>query len=127
MRMFKRLAVAGAVTGVLLGSAAGVASASTATARPACSTVRLTGGDTSLTTAPGIAAALLSHGIVPLATLPATEGASTSSGGVAVKFAFPVTGGAIDSSIEPKLRTQNLASRIEGLVRTHFLSRETLQ
>ena len=94
--MFKRLAVAGAVTGVLLGSAAGVASASTATARPACSTVRLTGGDTSLTTGPGIAAALLSHGIVPLATLPATEGASTSSGGVAVKFAFPVTGGSVN-------------------------------
>jgi Htaa protein len=96
MRMFKRLAVAGAVTGVLLGSAAGVASASTASARPASSTVHLTGGDTSLTTAPGIAAALLSHGIVPLATLPATEGASTSSSGVAVKFAFPVTGGSVN-------------------------------
>jgi len=94
--MFKRLAVAGVVTGALLGSVAGVASASTSTARPACSTVRLTGGDTSLTTAPGIAAALLSHGIVPLATLPATEGASTSSGGVAVKFAFPVTGGSVN-------------------------------
>ncbi len=95
--MFRRLAVAGAVTGVLLGSTAGVASASTtATARPACSTVHLTGGTTSLTTAPGIAAALLSHGIVPLATLPATEGASTSSSGVAVTFAFPVTGGRVN-------------------------------
>jgi len=32
---------------------------------------------------------------VPLATLPATEGVSTS-GGVAVKFAFPVTGGSVN-------------------------------
>jgi hypothetical protein len=98
MRIFKRLAVTVAVTGVLLGSAAGAASASTASVKPAwggSSVVHLTAGDTSLTTAPGIAAALLGHGIVPLATLPATEGASTK-GGVAVKFAFPVTGGTVN-------------------------------
>ena len=97
MRIFRRLAAAAVVTGVLLGGAAGVASASTASTRPACSkgTVRLTGGNTSLTTAPGIAAALLSHGIVPLATLPATEGAS-ASGGVSVTFTFPVTGGSVN-------------------------------
>lgn len=100
MRTFKRLAVAVAAAGVFLGSAAGVASAST-TASPAArqhcasSVVHLTGGQTTLTTAPGIAAALLSHGIVPLATLPATEGAETLSGGVAVRFAFPVTGGSV--------------------------------
>ena len=46
-----------------------------------------------MTTAPGIATALLSHGIVPLAVLPGTEGASISSSGVAVTFTFPVTGG----------------------------------
>jgi hypothetical protein len=98
MRVIKRLAVTVAVTGVLLGSAAGAASASTASASPAWgkSSVRLTGGDTSLTTASGIAAALLSHGIVPLATLPATEGASVGSGGVAVRFSFPVTGGSVN-------------------------------
>jgi hypothetical protein len=94
--MFKRLALAAAATGVILGSTVGVASAATASTHPQCgSVVRLTGGDTSLTTAPGIAAALLSHGIVPLATLPGTEGASTG-GGVAVKFAFPVTGGSVN-------------------------------
>jgi hypothetical protein len=98
MRMFKRLAMAASVTALLLGSAAGVASASTASARPQCpvSAVRLTGGQTSVTTAPGIAAALLGHGIVPLATLPGTEGASTGKSGIAVTFAFPVTGGSVN-------------------------------
>jgi hypothetical protein len=99
MRMFKRLAVTVAAAGVLLGTTAGVASASTTGAQRQCGTpsvVRLTGGHTTLTTAPGIAAALLSHGIVPLATLPATEGAETISGGVAVRFAFPVTGGRVN-------------------------------
>jgi Htaa len=103
MRMFKRLAVAAATAGVFLGGAAGVASASTtAAATGSASTghpapvVCLTGGQTSLTTAPGIAAALLGHGIVPLATLPGTEGAATGSTGVAVTFAFPVTGGSVN-------------------------------
>ena len=95
MRMFKRLAVAAAVAGVVLGGAAGTASAATAGSHHPSPVVRLSGGQTSLTTAPGIAAALLGHGIVPLATLPATEGVSTS-GGVAVKFAFPVTGGSVN-------------------------------
>ena len=95
MRMFKRLATAAVVTGVLLGGAAGTASAATAGTHHPSPAVRLTGGQTSLTTAPGIAAALLGHGIVPLATLPATEGASTA-GGVAVRFAFPVTGGSVN-------------------------------
>jgi hypothetical protein len=58
--------------------------------------VRLTGGQTTLTTAPGIAAALLSHGIVPLATLPGTEGASAGTSGIAVTFSFPVTGGSVN-------------------------------
>ncbi len=95
MRMFKRLAVAATVTGVLLGGAAGTASAATAGTAPCPPSVQLTGGQTTLTTAPGIAAALLGHGIVPLATLPATEGASTAAG-VAVRFAFPVTGGSVN-------------------------------
>jgi hypothetical protein len=99
MRIFKRLAVTAAVAGVLLGSAAGVASASPATAghqHQAASAVKLTGGKTSLTTAPGIALALLTHGIVPLATLPGTEGAGTSASGIFVTFTFPVTGGSVN-------------------------------
>src|SRR5579875_300819 len=92
MRMFRRFAVAVAAAGILLGTGAGVASAATASS-PACSSVHLKGAETSLTTAPGIAAALLSHGIVPLAVLPGTEGASIGGGNVAVKFTFPVTGG----------------------------------
>lgn len=98
MRMFKRLAVAVALAGVFAGGTAGLASASTATAQPQWghSTVHLTGGTTKVTTAPGIAAALLGHGIVPLATLPGTEGAAIPASGVAVTFAFPVTGGNVN-------------------------------
>jgi hypothetical protein len=96
--MFKRLATAASVAALFLGCGAGLASASTTSAHPQCpvSTVRLTGGQTSVTTAPGIAAALLGHGIVPLATLPGTEGASTGKSGIAVTFAFPVTGGSVN-------------------------------
>ena len=97
MRIFKRLAVSAAMATAIVGTVAGVAQASPATAqRPAGASTTLAGGTTSVTTAPGIAAALLGHGIVPLATLPGTEGASTSSGGVAVTFAFPVTGGSVN-------------------------------
>jgi len=101
MRMFKRLAVAVAAAGVSLVLAGGVASASTAGASQQCPThsvVRLTGGQTTLTTAPGIAAALLGHGIVPLATLPGTEGAAVTASGVTVRFGFPVSGGVVNLS-----------------------------
>jgi hypothetical protein len=97
MRMFQRVAAVAMVAGLVAG-AGGAASASAATRAPESShQVWLTGGDTSVTTAPGIAAALLGHGIVPLATLPGTEGASTR-GGVAVRFTFPVTGGWLNAS-----------------------------
>jgi hypothetical protein len=99
MRMFKRLAVAAAVAGVFLGSAAGVASAAPASVHKQCSTgssVHLTGGQTSVVTAPGLAATLLGHGIVPLATLPGTEGGAIGKNGIAVTFAFPVTGGSVN-------------------------------
>jgi hypothetical protein len=92
MRMFKRVATVSLAAGLFFG-VGGVAVASAATTTPQWHQVWLTGGDTSVTTAPGIATALLSHGIVPLAVLPATEGASISSGNVAVRFTFPVTGG----------------------------------
>jgi hypothetical protein len=96
MRMFKRAAVIATMAGLVIGPVvAGTAPASAGT-RPA--QVRLTGGDTSVTTAPGIAGALLGHGIVPIATLPGTEGARVGSGGVAVRFTFPVTGGWLNAA-----------------------------
>jgi hypothetical protein len=96
MRAFKRVAAAAMAAGLFLG--VGGAATASAAAAPAWSRVRLTAGDTSVTTAPGIAAALLGHGIVPLAVLPGTEGASVGSSGVAVTFAFPVTGGWVNLS-----------------------------
>ena len=94
MRVFKHIAVIAVMAGLVIGPAAGAASASAAARSPASgSQVRLTGGDTSVTTAPGIAAALLGHGIVPIATLPGTEGAKIGGSGIAVRFTFPVTGG----------------------------------
>jgi hypothetical protein len=56
------------------------------------------GGNTSVTTAPGIAAALLGHGIVPIATLPGTEGARIGGSGITVRFTFPVTRGWLNAA-----------------------------
>ena len=81
MRILTHQVIA-AMAGLVTGPVAGAASASAAARSPASgSQVRLTGGDTSLTTAPGIAAALLGHGIVPIATLPVTEGAKIGGSG----------------------------------------------
>lgn len=95
MRMFKRVAIVATLAGLVTGPVAGTASASAATRT---AQVRVTGGDTTVTTAPGIAAALLGHGIVPIATLPGTEGAQLGGGGVAVRFTFPVTGGWLNAA-----------------------------
>ena len=93
MRVFKRVAAVAMLSGLVVGPVAGAASASAATKVPvSASQVWLKGGDTSVTTAPGIAAALLSHGITPVAVMPGTE-SGRSSGGSAVRFTFPVTGG----------------------------------
>jgi hypothetical protein len=98
MRMFQRVAAVAMMAGLVAG-AGGAVPASAATRAPESShQVWLTGGDTTVTTAPGIAAALLGHGIVPLATLPGTEGASIGSSGVAVRFTFPVTGGWLNAA-----------------------------
>ena len=91
MRMFKRVAIVATLAGLVIGPVAGTTAASASTTTKSAQ-VRLTGGETSVTTAPGIATALLGHGIVPVATLPGTAGALLS-GGVAVRFTFPVTGG----------------------------------
>jgi hypothetical protein len=94
MRVFRRLAVIAASAGLLLGPAAGIASAR---AHPAAS-VHLTGGTTTVTTANGIAVALFKNGIVPVATLPGREVVKYRHGQVGVKFAFPVTGGKVSLS-----------------------------
>jgi len=102
MRMFKRVAVIGVLAGLVTGPVAARAPARAAPlqtrAPQGTHQVRLTGGDTSVTTAPGIAAALLGHGIVPIATLPGTQGARIGGGGVAVRFTFPVTGGWLNAA-----------------------------
>ena len=97
MRRFKRVAAVVMAAGLFIGPMTATASAATR-APDRSSQVWLTGGDTSVTTAPGIAAALLGHGIVPLATLPGTQGAQIGGGGVAVRFTFPVTGGWLNAA-----------------------------
>lgn len=94
MRVFRRLAVIAAAAGLLLGPAAGIASAGAHT--PAAA--RLSGGTTAVTTGPGIAVALLKNGIVPVATRPGREAVKYRHGQVAVKLAFPVTGGRVTLS-----------------------------
>lgn len=94
MRVFRSLAVLAATAGLLVGPAAGIASAG---ARPAAA-VHLSGGTTTVTTGPGIAVALLKNGIVPVATPPGREVVKYRHGQVAVKFAFPVTGGKVTLS-----------------------------
>jgi hypothetical protein len=96
MRMFKRVAIIATMAGLIAGPVAGTASASASTATRAAQ-IRLTGGETVVTTAPGIATALLGNGIVPIATLPGTAGAQLG-GGVAVRFTFPVTGGWLNAA-----------------------------
>jgi hypothetical protein len=99
MRGFRYLAVVIAIAG-LAGSAATAASAATShgTGAQATTAVHLQGGATAVTTAPGIAPALLKNGIVPLATSPGTESVLFPKSGPAARFTFPVTGGAVTLS-----------------------------
>jgi hypothetical protein len=87
MRTFQQLATVVTVAGLTLVPLAGVSGAAT--------DVGLRGGTTSVTTGPGIALALLTNGIVPLATAPGRESARPGSKGPAVVFSFPVTGGRV--------------------------------
>lgn len=100
MRRLKYLAAAAAVTGLLTGPAvtAASASASQGAGAQAAAGVRLHGGTTAVTTAPGIASALVQHGIVPLATWPGSQSVLSGKSGPAVRFAFPVTGGRVTLS-----------------------------
>ncbi len=100
MRKLRYLAAVVAVTGLLTGSAVTAASAATspgAAARGAAG-VHLRGGTTAVTTAPGVASALLRSGIVPKAVWPGSERVLHGKNGVAVRFAFPVTGGRVTLS-----------------------------
>ena len=98
MRGFRRMAVVAAIIG-LAGSAASATAASAATSHSAGThaawAVHLKGGATRVTTAPGIALALLKNGIVPLATAPGTQTVVVPKTGPAVRFTFPVTGGSV--------------------------------
>ena len=101
MRGFGYLAAVTAMAGLVTGSAVTAASAAAAS-RPAraqtAGTVQLRGGATAVTTAPGIAPALLKNGIVPLATSPGTEAVLFPKSGPAARFTFPVTGGSVTLS-----------------------------
>jgi hypothetical protein len=94
MRTFQRLAVAITAAALLMLSAAAAAPAATAhQATSHATTVQVRGGQTTVTTAPGIAAALIGHHIIPTAIPPGTEHVWQANSGVVVTFRFPVTGG----------------------------------
>jgi hypothetical protein len=95
MRRFRYLATFTMIAGLVAGSAATADAATSQPARPSAVAVHLTGGDTTVTTAPGVASALLSKGIVPLATSPGSQSVLSQGGGPAVRFTFPVTGGRV--------------------------------
>jgi len=100
MRGIRYLAAVAAITGLLTGPAVSAASAATSqgTAGRGAAGVHLRGGTTTVTTAPGVASALLQHGIVPRAIWPGSEQVLSGQTGPAVRFAFPVTGGLVTLS-----------------------------
>jgi hypothetical protein len=99
MRGIRYLAVVAAIAGLASGAttAASAATSHGAGAHDAAA-VHLRGGATTVTTAPGIAPALLKNGIVPLATAPGTESVLFPKSGPAARFTFPVTGGSVTLS-----------------------------
>ncbi len=100
MRGIRYLAAAVAIMGLLTGPAVTAASATTSqgAAARAVAGVHLRGGTTAVTTAPGVASALLQNGIVPRAIRPGSEQVLSDRNGPAVRFAFPVTGGLVSLS-----------------------------
>jgi hypothetical protein len=99
MRAILRIAATTTAAGLLLASAATMASASTASPHPAAThaaRVHLTSGETSLTTVSGLAAELVGDGIVPFATTPGTQTLVGTSSDPQFKFSFPVTGGRVN-------------------------------
>ena len=100
MRGLRYLAATVAITGLLTGSAVTAASAATSQSPAARGTadVHLRGGTTAVTTAPGVASALLQNGIVPKTVRPGSERVPCGRSGPVVRFAFPVTGGRVTLS-----------------------------
>ena len=99
MRALLRIAAITTTAGLLLASAATMASASTASPHPAAThaaRVHLTSGETSLTTVSGLAEELVGDGIVPFATTPGTQTLVGTSSDPQFKFSFPVTGGRVN-------------------------------
>jgi hypothetical protein len=86
------------MTSLMAGSAVTAASASQLARAQDAPAVHLRGGATAVTTAPGIAPALLKNGIVPLATWPGSQSALFPKTGPAARFSFPVTGGTVTVS-----------------------------
>jgi hypothetical protein len=82
---------------------AGGIAASAATTHPVASAhsaaqVALRGGETSVTTGPGIAKALLANDVVPIAIGPGSESLKPNLSAPAVQLTFPVTGGKVSLS-----------------------------
>ena len=99
MRRFRYLAVVAAIAGLAgYGTTAASAATSHGAGAQAAAAVHLRGGDTVVTTAPGIAPTLLKNGIVPLATAPGAESVLLPKSGPAARFTFPVTGGSVTLS-----------------------------
>jgi hypothetical protein len=100
MRGLRYLVAAAAITGLLTGPAVTAASAATSHGAATRGVVgaHLRGGTTAVTTAPGVASALLQNGIVPRAIWPGSERVLPGKNGPAVRFAFPVTGGQVTLS-----------------------------
>jgi hypothetical protein len=100
MRGLRYLAAVVAVTGLLTGSAVTAASAATSQGAAPGGTagVHLRSGTTAVTTAPGVASALLQNGIVPKAVWPGSERVLSGKNGPVVRFAFPVTAGRVTLS-----------------------------
>jgi len=84
----KRLAVVAFTALVGVGVAAGPAQATDGDGHRGLS------GRTTVTTAPGIAEALVQNGVLPIVTAPGTQGLRYD-GGLTVTAAFPVTGGRV--------------------------------
>jgi len=95
MRLVRSLA--GTATAVMLVAGAGLAAAPAATAAPS-GTIPAT-GVTSVTTAPGLAKALVSRGIVPYGLGPTSTSLSFSwRNGLQLRYGFPVTGVTLDDA-----------------------------
>jgi hypothetical protein len=98
MRGFRYLAAVAAIAGLASGATTAASAATSHGAGAQAAAVHLRGGATTVTTAPGIAPALLKNGIVPLATAPGTESVLFPKSGPAARFTFPVTGGSVTLS-----------------------------